>query len=220
VCHDATARDPRPPAPLRLMDGRDFNEHRILTELEADHPVTQRSLSRDLGIALGLTNLLMRRLVKKGFVRISPAKTHGTRYLLTPAGALAKARLGRTYLLESLRVYQESKARVGERIAIVAADLEQAASPCRAVAFYGASPVAEIAFICLADTGLDLVGVVDDEATGLFVGIPVHHDADLAGTTVGGRRFDKLIVMPSAHEDRVRTALAACNVPPEAVFWL
>jgi hypothetical protein len=39
-----------------------------------------------MGIALGLTNLLVRRLVHKGWVRIIRIKLNRVRYLLTPAG--------------------------------------------------------------------------------------------------------------------------------------
>ena len=39
-----------------------------------------------MGIALGLTNLIIRRLVHKGWVRIIRIKPNRVRYLLTPAG--------------------------------------------------------------------------------------------------------------------------------------
>jgi ribosomal protein S25 len=40
-------------------------DHRILHEVAAGRGVSQRSLARDLGVALGLTNLLLRRLARK-----------------------------------------------------------------------------------------------------------------------------------------------------------
>src|SRR5450759_1891723 len=43
---------------------------RILDAVESDHGVLQRSLAKELGIALGLTNLLVRRLVRKGWVPV------------------------------------------------------------------------------------------------------------------------------------------------------
>jgi len=39
---------------------------RILDAVESESHVSQRSLSAELGIALGLTNLLVKRLVTKG----------------------------------------------------------------------------------------------------------------------------------------------------------
>jgi len=69
-----------------VVTSHDQFTHRILTEIEADNRLSQRSLSRDLGIALGLTNLLVRRFVRKGWVRIIRIKPNRVRYLLTPAG--------------------------------------------------------------------------------------------------------------------------------------
>ena len=46
------------------MDMRQF----LLNELEQNPAVTQRSLSRKLGVALGLTNLYLKRLARKGYI--------------------------------------------------------------------------------------------------------------------------------------------------------
>ena len=59
---------------------------RILDVVAADRAVTQRSLARDLGIALGLTNLLIKRLVRKGWMRVTHISPNRVRYLITPAG--------------------------------------------------------------------------------------------------------------------------------------
>ncbi len=40
------------------MTGRDHHTLRILAQVEAGNAQSQRSLSRELGIVLGLTNLL------------------------------------------------------------------------------------------------------------------------------------------------------------------
>lgn len=59
---------------------------RLLTEIESDVKVTQRSLSKKLGIALGLTNAYLKRLINKGFVKIHRASANDIRYMLTPSG--------------------------------------------------------------------------------------------------------------------------------------
>ena len=59
---------------------------KILDAFESDHDVSQRLLSNRLGIALGLTNLLVKRLVRKGWVQVSNIKPNRVRYLITPAG--------------------------------------------------------------------------------------------------------------------------------------
>ena len=50
----------------------DIEEHRdlkLLEALEQDSRVTQRSLASKLGIALGLTNIYLKRLVRKGYIK-------------------------------------------------------------------------------------------------------------------------------------------------------
>ncbi|HEX4567721.1 MAG TPA: winged helix-turn-helix transcriptional regulator, partial [Vicinamibacterales bacterium] len=47
----------------------------VLQAIASGQHVTQRSLSSELGVALGLTNLLIRRLVGKGYVKMSKMGT-------------------------------------------------------------------------------------------------------------------------------------------------
>ena len=45
-------------------DAHDRYAYQILTEIEAGQPLSQRSLANQLDIALGLTNLVVRTLVR------------------------------------------------------------------------------------------------------------------------------------------------------------
>ena len=69
------------------------HDHQILKAIASGQRVTQRSLSDELGVALGLANLLVRRLVGKGYVRMAGMGTRHVSYLMTPTGWEA---LGRT----------------------------------------------------------------------------------------------------------------------------
>ena len=73
-------------------------ELEILTAIDEGRPLTQRDLSQRLGVALGLTNLYLKRLVRKGFVKVvqfpqKPAARKRLRYLVTPMGIAEKSRL-------------------------------------------------------------------------------------------------------------------------------
>jgi DNA-binding MarR family transcriptional regulator len=46
------------------------SEHRILSLVSAGKPVTPRMLARDLGVALGLANRLVRRLIDRGRIEV------------------------------------------------------------------------------------------------------------------------------------------------------
>jgi DNA-binding MarR family transcriptional regulator len=205
---------PRTPVPAHHAQ----HERQILDIIDGPRPLTQRRLASDLGIALGLTNLLLRRLVKKGWIRVKHVSPRRIRYLITPAGMAAKARLTREYFVESLHFYRESRNRMRERLAAMSVDLPDAVG--QRVVFYGMGPDAEVAYVCLQETPVELFGVVDSDATGRFFHLPVLSPTDLAGQSLCGEPFTRLIVMPLQDHQRVRAQLEAQQVPMESVFWL
>jgi hypothetical protein len=195
----------------RLMRG-------ILLAIEADQQVSQRRLSSRLGIALGLTNLLLRRVIAKGWVKVVHVQRNRVGYLVTPAGLSAKARLTREYLDGTLKFYAEARERVRERFEELSADLARANQPKRIV-FFGGGEIAEIGYVSLQETDLHLVGVIDAERTKAFFGLPIHPEDHLCGTALDGHPFDRLVVMSFA-ADGVRSRLTRRQVPSELVFWL
>ena len=87
-------------------DGFDDRELRLLEEIERSPHVTQRSLSRKLTIGLGMTNLLIRRLVTKGYVRATQAGWRSWAYSVTPQGMTRRVRLVRSYVRRVLGNYR------------------------------------------------------------------------------------------------------------------
>lgn len=190
----------------------------ILVEIEADYAVSQRRLSQRLGIALGLTNLLLRRIIAKGWVKVVHIQPNRVRYLVTPAGIAAKARLTREYLEGTLKFYADARERVRDRFIELSAALDREHRTKRIV-FFGAGEIAEIGYISVQHTDLQLVAVVDDARTKPFFGLPVHPEQRLTGNTIDGCAFDRLIVMAFT-ADGVQERLDRCGVPAEQVFWL
>lgn len=190
----------------------------ILLEIEADDAVSQRHLSQRLGIALGLTNLLLRRVVAKGWVKVVHIRPNRVRYLLTPSGIAAKARLTREYLEGTLQFYTEARERVRERFTELSAALEAVAGLKRIV-FFGTGEIAEIGYVSLQETDLHLVGVVDVSRTKPFFGMPVLPPERLDGTSLDGQTFDRLVVMQLTDEG-VRRTLGRCGVADASIFWV
>ena len=109
----------------------DIEAHRDLKLLEAveqDSRVTQRSLAQQLGIALGLTNIYLKRLVRKGYIKCVNVQSNRISYLITPRGIAEKARLTYEFMDYSLHLYGEVRqhlrsvlqdcAAAGRRVAI------------------------------------------------------------------------------------------------------
>jgi DNA-binding MarR family transcriptional regulator len=187
--------------------------HGILTKIEDGRDVSQRSLSSHLGIALGLTNLLVRKVVRKGWVRAIRIKPNRVRYMLTPEGLAEKARMSSHFLQNSVRFYVAARDRIRQRLA------EVPVGNTARVVFFGDGEVAEIAYVCLQETDLELVGVVGC-GRDKFFGLPVQSVADLHPQALGTAPFDQLIVASFDNRDGIRAQLESCGVPGDRVFWL
>lgn len=82
----------------------------------------QRDLSQQLNLSLGQTNILIRRLVSKGLIRISQLNKRKVQYLLTPKGISEKMRQSVKYTLNTINALGLIKSRVS----VILNDLYQA----------------------------------------------------------------------------------------------
>jgi DNA-binding MarR family transcriptional regulator len=83
------------------------HELHILEEIERDPDVTQADLATRLGVAVGKINWYVKRLVGKGYVKVTHLQRRKLHYFLTPAGLALKVKLTRSYMEVSMRVYRE-----------------------------------------------------------------------------------------------------------------
>ena len=154
----------------------DIEAHRDLQLLEAveqDARVTQRTLSTKLGIALGLTNIYLKRLVRKGYIKCVNVQSNRISYLITPRGIVEKARLTYEFMDYSLHLY----AGVRQRLRTV---FQECAAGGRRVAIFGRGEAAELAYLSLKEAGLEPVAIFDGEGGPEFLGMPVHAIRDHA----------------------------------------
>ena len=142
-------------------------ELRLLEVLHGDDRITQRKLSTKLGIALGLTNLYLKRLVRKGYVKCITVPRNRMRYLVTPRGIVEKTRLTYEFMEHSLRWYRETRQHL--RIALE----EVVRDGHTKIAIYGTGEPAELAYVSVKELGLEAVAVFDVKAGASFLGIPV-----------------------------------------------
>jgi len=83
------------------------HELRILEEIERNPETTQASLAAQLGVAVGSVNWYVRRLINKGYIKVTHLQRRKLHYFLTPSGLALKVKLTRNYMDVSLRVYRE-----------------------------------------------------------------------------------------------------------------
>ncbi|WP_299395049.1 winged helix-turn-helix transcriptional regulator [Pelagibius sp.] len=142
----------------------------MLNAIEADDRVTQRGLAAELGIALGLTNIYLKRCISKGFVKVRKAPARRYVYYLTAKGFSEKARLTAKFMARSLSFFRHAREDCSDLF------LAGKSKGYQRVAFVGAGDLCEIAILAALDNGLE-VTVIFDESTNRqgLAGTPVVH---------------------------------------------
>ena len=142
------------------MDPRDLRTLQLLKEIEKNHMPSQRQLARQLNISLGLVNSFVKRLAQKGYFKITHIPKNRVRYILTPKGAAEKTRLTYAYIKYSYTFYKDARHKLRELFR----HLERQGA--RRLVFYGTGDLAEIAYLSLQETSMELVAVIDDQKVG------------------------------------------------------
>jgi DNA-binding MarR family transcriptional regulator len=186
----------------------------ILTAIDEGRPLTQRVLAQRLGVALGLTNLYLKRLARKGYIKIvefprKPAAQKRLRYLLTPKGMAEKTRLTYEHMAYSLNLYRRARQTLRESLSLLPE------YGMKRIALYGTGEAAELAYLTLKEFGLEPVGIYAREAGGHFLGLPVQAVQDLTGEEVDG-----LILATFERPEPHVAELAALDLPRHTFITL
>lgn len=205
---------------MRRSAAHERYAHGILTAVSSNEEISQRSLARNLGIALGLTNLLLRTLAHKGLIRIVRVRPNRLRYLLTPAGIAEKARMSLDALQASVTFYVEARNRIRDSFAELSAQwpTDNGHPAAKRIVFYRAGEVAEIGYVCLQETDLQLVGVIDEARTRPFFGMAVSPPS-LLDDPAAHLRFERIVVMSFEHAPYLAPQITRL-AERERVFWI
>jgi DNA-binding MarR family transcriptional regulator len=131
---------------------------RVLNAIEDNSVVTQRSLARELGIALGLANSYLRRCAAKGLIKVAQVPARRYAYYLTPQGFAEKSRLTAQYLSQSLTFFRLAR----EQCQAAFATCER--EGWKRVALCGSGELADIALLCRDGYEVEILGIVDPAA--------------------------------------------------------
>ena len=138
----------------------DIRELEILERLEGDGYLTQRDLSREVGIALGLVNHLLKKMVNKGWIKIKNIDAKKIRYLITPEGASEKSSLLYKRVESTIHFYLEAKRVIKDKV------IHLKNEGVKDVSIYGINHISEVLFIVLKELGLEVDSVVDEKKEG------------------------------------------------------
>lgn len=167
----------------KSMNNEDEITLGVLSSVQENHEVTQRGLSKDLGIALGLTNAYLKRCMRKGLIKVQQIPRNRYAYYLTPEGFSEKSRLTTQFLSTSFNFYRRARSQC-----------ENLFQQCenngwRRVSLYAVSDLAEIALLCAGRFDVELLSIVDPKHDS-----EMYHDVRVARTLEDAGPFDAIIL--------------------------
>lgn len=141
------------------------SEARLIEVIE--DRTTQRHLAQATGFSLGMTNLLIKRLVKKGLIKVVSMNGRTLSYILTPTGFAEKLKRSYDYVATSMRYIARVRERIrtivsespyappvvivgtGELVQLAEETLRQISVPSIAYADFQALPEPDSTLLCL-----------------------------------------------------------------------
>ena len=189
------------------LEGQSYRELRLLEEVSRAPQVSQRRLASQLGIALGLTNVLLKNLAKKGYIRIVQVRWRSWIYILTPSGITRKVQLTCAYIDGFLSHYRHIRDIIQEDLAELSLDKDSQ------IAIFGRTELGELAFLVLRNLGITNIAIIDvEESADDFLGMPV-----LGLDSVSAEDYAKVVVafptdLQSRYEELQRIGISTSQI--------
>jgi len=105
-----------PSVSQRSLSARESVDFEMLLLIEKEPGLSQRELSRRLGVSLGRVNYCLKRLVSQGLLKLEISadapKKAGTVYALTSSGAAHRSRHTGHFLKRKLAEYEKLKSQI------------------------------------------------------------------------------------------------------------
>ncbi|MCB9078063.1 MAG: winged helix-turn-helix transcriptional regulator [Anaerolineaceae bacterium] len=137
---------------MRSSDQYDFQ---ILTHIQENPDTTQADIATKLDVAVGSVNWYIKRLINKGYIKVTQMQRRRLRYLLTPQGIAEKTRLTGKFMKASLKWYRITR----EDSKRLLEDVRQAGY--NTVCIEGDGDLAEIVSLTCLEAGVGVKHPVD-----------------------------------------------------------
>jgi DNA-binding MarR family transcriptional regulator len=92
----------------------DANELKVIEEIAQRRDLTQRELSAKTELSLGAVNIIIKRLVKRGFVKTINLNPKKVEYIITPKGFSEKAKKSYAYIQKTIGLVGQVREEIGK----------------------------------------------------------------------------------------------------------
>lgn len=192
------------------MDPKDIRTLKILESIENGQAQSQRDLARQLDVSLGLVNAFIKRLVQMGYFKVSTIPKNRIRYILTPKGAMEKTRLTYEFIHHSFQFYRDTRRHQRDLFEKIKNE------GVGTVVLYGAKEIAEIAYLSIRESGIQVAGVIDEERKGKRF---FEHTIDTLGN-ISMLTFDRIVIADVMLREDIEQKLTAVGLDENKVVWI
>ena len=147
-------------------------------------------------------------MLKKGYFKARHIPKNRIRYYLTPKGASEKTRLTYVYIQHSYNFYKDAR----QKLRDLYTELES--QNVSRIVFYGASDLAEIAYLSMQETNIELVAVFDDDKEGKRFMRHTVANPD----RMGSFSFDRILITSINSTEIILQRIAALGLSIEDVI--
>lgn len=190
-----------------------YKEYMILDMIEKNSNITQREMSKTIGIAVSMVNDYLDEYEKKGFIKRKYLSTKNVEYVITKKGIERRKVLNIGYLKSSHKVYKSAKENILKFInQIISKNFKR-------ILFYGAGEVAEIILQVMNDDitiPIEIIAVIDDDTSKqhkLFVNLPV-----ISLNEISNYLHDSILISSYTHHETIYNKLISVNYPKENII--
>ena len=181
---------------------------RLLDELTKEPLITQRALAARLGIALGLVNAYVKRLYKKGYIKVKNLPKNRIKYIITPKGFTEKARLTYNYMHRSVNYFKEMRHKIEHTYT------SMLSSGIKNILLWGDGEIAELCYISTRGFPLKIVGIVGERR--IENGFFGHHIYSMED--VNNIEYDAVLV--SSIQSGIIETIKQSGIDPGRIYYL
>jgi len=189
------------------MDQQNLRTLKILEEIEKDQSPSQRELAKKLNISLGLVNSFIKRLTQKGYFKVTTIPKNRIKYILTPKGFAEKTRLTYEYIQLSYHFYRDARSKLKKLFV----NFEK--NNIQRIVFFSAGDLAEIAYLSMQETSIQLIAIVDKQKKGDQYLNQIVKDPDLLPSMV----FDKVLITSDKPSKKILEKISSYGIPKEKI---
>src|SRR3990172_12252364 len=128
-----------------MANQEEITQYNILQSIENGEQISQRQLSSQLGINVASINFALKKLTKRGLVKMLGANPRRMQYILTPKGIAGKTQLAYKFFDRNFHFYKAVRKDVEDKIGSIPFNNK------KRVALYGVTDLMELAYLVIQD---------------------------------------------------------------------